>query len=131
MNTDINVKDFMSKDLFVISEETKVLEFSKSLEPRKVHHVLVENGQKELVGVISNVDINRNNLFLYEEGLLAKHIMTEELITLTEDAILKDALKIFLENYVRSIPIMSVDNQVTGIVTPYDIMYLLNEDLTK
>jgi CBS domain-containing protein len=54
--------------------------------------------------------------------LKAKDVMTKKVITLSPDATLVEATKIFIANGITGIPIVDADEKVIGIITEKDIL---------
>ena len=103
----------------------------------KFHHVLVVSEGK-LKGVISDRDLLRSISYKVHTvaatnkdratlGKKAHQIMTRELITLHEDAHLKQAVEVFDQNKISCIPILNDDNKPTGILSWRDIIRALSE----
>jgi len=116
------VKDIMSKDLVCVQENDPVAEFENHFKKRSIHHVIVENSDGNLVGIISSEDMARSKTWLVEDKLKAAHIMAMHPITIKESAPLHLARAHFLENRYRALPVVNESNNLTGIVTPFDIL---------
>ncbi|MEM5792969.1 MAG: CBS domain-containing protein [Candidatus Aenigmatarchaeota archaeon] len=53
----IKVKDFMSKNVYFIDQDEKLTDASKLMAEKKVHRLLVRDGKKNLVGIITMEDV--------------------------------------------------------------------------
>jgi CBS domain-containing protein len=58
-------------------------------------------------------------------------IMTQNVITLSENDLLSDAKKILLEHDIRHIPIVDNDRTLVGILSVYDLMKIDDHHKTK
>ena len=123
MDFQTTVLEIMSTDLSTVNPKTKVKDFKDSFKRRKFHHIPVEDENRKLVGIISVEDLNRNARFcISPDSLLAEHIMTADPFTIEEDMGIVDAVKFFLENRVRALPVMNSVGDFVGLITPYDLM---------
>jgi CBS domain-containing protein len=55
----------------------------------------------------------------------AKDIMTTDLITIREDASVKDVIKILVRNRISGLPVVSDDMDIVGLVTEKDVLSML------
>ncbi len=53
----------------------------------------------------------------------AKDIMTNNVVTVTEENTVKEVLEILLENRISGVPVINSDNEVIGIVSEADLIY--------
>ncbi|MBC7114193.1 MAG: CBS domain-containing protein [Archaeoglobi archaeon] len=103
---------------------------------------VVDAGSRRLMGIVSTMDIidffgggNRYNLVKNKYGgnLLAaineevREIMEENVITITEYYSIKEALKTLRERNVGALPIVNDENQLIGIVTEKDFVFMASE----
>jgi len=96
------------------------------------HHLLVVEGNK-LVGVISDRDVlkaispfvgtlSEHNHDLSTLNKKAHQIMNHKPITAFKDTSLRVAATIMLNNNISCLPIVSLENEIEGIVTLKDIL---------
>ncbi|RLG58391.1 MAG: inosine-5-monophosphate dehydrogenase, partial [Candidatus Hydrothermarchaeota archaeon] len=114
----MKVKDIMTKD--VIYAEVPGTSAS-ALELILKHNVsglpVVKKGTKQLVGVVTRDDFNRKP----EEGQLAL-LMTRNVVTISPDADIKEAIEIFLREEFKRLPVVE-DGELVGILTISDIIW--------
>jgi CBS domain-containing protein len=55
----------------------------------------------------------------------AKDIMTTELITIREDATIKDVIRVLVTNRISGLPVVSDDMDIIGLVTEKDVLRML------
>ena len=67
---------------------------------------------------LSNREEYNNALY---RSLRAVEIMTKDVITISAEEGVNDAIKIFKENRLHALPVIK-DESIVGIITPYDIM---------
>lgn len=117
------IKEIMSKDLVTVFQGDPLDKFKKHFSRRGIHHILVEDESRSLVGIISTEDMNRVYRFgLINDKVTAEHIMTKNPTTLKEDMLILDAVNLFLMHQYRALPVLGKAGALTGIVTTYDLM---------
>ena len=57
----------------------------------------------------------------------AKDIMSTELITIREDATIREVIKVLVRNRISGLPVVSEDMDIVGLVTEKDILKMLYE----
>jgi len=55
--------------------------------------------------------------------MLAKDIMTKEVITVKQDNTIEEVIKLVLEHNISGLPVVDEDNKVIGIITEGDLIY--------
>ena len=123
MDYQATIKEIMSKDLITVSQGDLLGKFKNHFSRRGIHHILVEDENRSLVGIISTEDMNRAYRFsLMEDKVTAEHIMTKNPTTLTEEMPILDAVNLFLMHQYRALPVLDKTGALTGIVTTYDLL---------
>jgi len=120
--TETILSEIMTTDLVTIDENAPISEIKDMFKRRGFHHLIVENKNNEVVGIISSEDVSRSQSMHVIEKLTAKNIMSEKPVCLNTDSTLQEAVKFFLKNRWRAIPILQ-NGKLKGIVTPYDIIF--------
>jgi len=129
MNLKNPVWEIMNTDLISISSDTKLEKIKEIFKSNSFHHLLVKDENDQLKGIISTADLDRANLLPVQVGkLLAMHIMTISVTTITPDTLIEKALDLFLNNRFRALPVVDESGKAVGILTPIDLMQtLVNE----
>jgi len=133
------VGELMTKEIISVSPVTIMTEVADIFQQNSFHHIPVLSSEGHCVGVISKQDFcqledkftllngslteNKNERFF--ASLLAKDVMSKDVVSLEEDIEINDALKIFLKNKVHSI-VVSKTGVCKGILTPFDLLSYLN-----
>ena len=133
------VSTIMTTELFTVSPNDKLKKAKEIFDAHKIHHIpVVEN--KKLVGMLSKTD-----LLYFLRGLVdtkfqkvvdetrlnhyyAKDIMTKGLAKLNPEDRINVVIEVFKANLFHSIPVVSDDNELLGIVTTYDIILALSKE---
>ena len=134
----LTMRALMNLDVVYLKDTDLVLDAMRVMREKKVRHLPIVSEQKgRLVGLVSETDILKNVLhgkrLTREEEYHAtldvmlelKHIMVTKVTTLSPEAPVEDAVELFLNRRIRSVPIVTEGGELVGIVTETDLMKLL------
>ena len=129
------VTSIMTTNITFISADTIMDEVRKIFEGKNIHHLPVIDSVGEIEGMVSKSDyykllsnytifgrkdvMAKNQRFL--KSLIAKDVMTKDVVCIHWDSKVETAIQIFLENLFHALPVVK-DHKVIGIITPYDIL---------
>lgn len=126
------VSSLMTSELITVDPKDPIRKVKEAFDQHTIHHLPVEV-DGEIVGIISKSDlmhflraIDKNSQEQYINELRLKNykveeLMIDEIVTLTPDAPVENALRLFKENRFHALPI--VDNgKLAGILTTHDII---------
>jgi len=130
------LSQIMTTQIISIGPLELISKVSSIFDNHKIHHLPILNEKGIALGMISKHDFRQvqhhftcygwemaeasnNHLF---SSLIAKDVMSKDLVTLREDDSIEKAISYFLQNRVHSILITDSNNYCLGIVTPYDIL---------
>src|SRR6266545_1896833 len=124
------VAHLMSTDLFTVRPDDLVDLAASVMEWRHIRHVLVEDDEGGLVGLVSHRDLLR----LLAQGLLSrsakevtvKEIMIRDLLTVAPETPTIEALTIMRRRKVGCLPVVE-NGRLIGVVTAYDFLALSAE----
>lgn len=121
----IKVEEFMTSPI-TISEDKKIIEAVKIMSEKNIGFLPVVSSETgKLVGVISEKDLM--GVLCCDEGNKdkpVKEFMTKEVITLSPENTLKDALEKFIDSKVRHLPIVR-DQRIVGVISVKDALKLV------
>ncbi|OFW58629.1 MAG: hypothetical protein A2133_07835 [Actinobacteria bacterium RBG_16_64_13] len=131
------VRDRMSKNPITTKLGASVPDALKVMQGSKVRQLPVLDDKHELVGIVSLVDLFRaspspaTSLSVWEINYLLEEItidkvMTQDVITVTEDAAVEEAGRIMAENKISGLPVMR-GRELVGIITESDLFNVLLE----
>lgn len=130
----------MTSDLKTVGPNDNLAKVEEIFKTKRIHHLPVTE-QGKLIGLISKSDylffkrgFNHNNAEeKWDEVRLKSHkaneIMTRGIAKLEVTDRINVALEVFKENLFHAIPIVTEDGILKGIVTTYDIIIHLAEDM--
>ena len=119
---DYKVKEFMKKDVVKVTPGTTVKKAAEVMAAEHVSSALVcEN--KKLLGIITEKDLARKIVAkgLDAERMMAKDIMSTDLVTIDPDKSLYDAMIKMNNKKVTHIPVVK-GKEIVGILTSMDIL---------
>jgi len=125
------VKDVMTANPITIDPNQPVLEALLVMYQRDIRRLPVMEGGK-LVGIISDRDIKqtmgRPALVSRQAGeepelkLSIRDVMTQNLITVSQDDDLKDAIELLVENKISGLPVVDQDQKLVGVISAIDVL---------
>jgi acetoin utilization protein AcuB len=133
------VKDRMSKPPITVHDTVGVEDALRLMHSEDVRRLPVVDKQGKMVGIVSELDLLKvspspaTSLSVFEiPYLLAKikmkDIMTEDVVTVTEDTPLEEAARMMADNKVGGLPVMR-GNKVVGMITETDLFKTFMEML--
>ena len=129
----MQIKNLMSEDLITVDKDQKLSDGLKLLAKNDVSRLPVINTnkdhQRELVGIISERDVaDKLGSSKYENmpasRLHISSVMVKDVISVVETMDLADVANLMLENGIGSVPIVSDDDMMVGIVSKADFVTL-------
>ncbi len=104
------------RDVITVNPDSTVEELLKLMEEHNIKGFPVVDGESKLQGIVTWRDVR-----LAEHDLKIRDVMTEEVITGTEDTDLEQAMKILHDHRIEKLPIVDKDGRVQGLITMKDI----------
>ena len=131
------VRDRMFKHPVTTKPGASVPDALKIMQGAKVRQLPVLDANNKLVGIVSLVDLFRvspspaTSLSVWEidyllEKIKIESVMTEEVITVTEDTPLEEAGRILADNSISGLPVMDGDKLV-GMISESELFSTLME----
>ncbi len=128
-----SVGDIMSRTLVTVGLDDTLEHIAFVLERNGIHHVIVTDEEKQVVGVISDRDVLRSTSpfvgRLAERTqdvatlkIRAHQLMTRKLCSVTEPTAIRDAAARMLEHGISCLPILDGAGRAVGIVTWRDLL---------
>ena len=117
------VELIMSTDLYTVYEEDLVDLVPNIMKWNQVRHMLVENRQGDLVGLVT---LGRLGKYYSEHNdpvpVMVKEVMVKNVITGTPDTPTLEAIKLMQENHIGCLPVLNQDKKLVGVVTEQDLL---------
>ncbi|MDB4727809.1 CBS domain-containing protein [Saprospiraceae bacterium] len=123
-----SVQQIMASDLFTVLEEDTVEYVAKIMDWRNIRHVLVENDEGKLSGLVSSKNLVQYFGKLKSDNPPAciRDIMTKNLITIEPDTSISDALTLMKEKNISCLPVI-VDKKLVGLISERDFVRIWEE----
>ena len=123
-------QDIMSSPVITVTAALSIYDASRIMRDARYRHLPVVAENKILVGILSDRDVLK---FLAERGAdpikdmhaTANDLMASEVIAAAPDAEIREIARVMFEDHIGSIPIVSQQGKVNGIVTRSDILRAL------
>ncbi len=123
------VEHFMTTDLYTVQEDELIDLVANLMDWNRIRHVLVEDGQQHLVGLVSYRSLLRalsKRARANPEPLSVSDIMTRNPITVDPDTPTLDVINLMRQHKVACVPVVRGDKLV-GVVTERDFMDITAE----
>lgn len=114
------VRHVMNTDIFTLDENDPLEMAVQVMEWKKIHHLPVIRGDRELIGMISSTDLTQFSPYPEKLRQPIKDFMKKVLVSITEDRTLDEAKKLMAEFGIHSLPVVQ-DEKLIGIVTSKDL----------
>lgn len=119
----LTVRDVMEDAVFTVSPKTKGATIADILAERNFGSVPVVEEDQALVGLVSEFDLLR----VMDEGkdlgqLAATDIMTRDVVTVTEEMLVKDVVRLLHERHLVRVPVLK-GKALVGVVARRDIVF--------
>lgn len=127
----MKVKDIMIKEVATLDVDDELSLANDIMRLGRIRHLPVVSGE-ELVGIVSERDLFRSSLAQalgygnkdtrdVMKTLHIRDIMVKQLITVSPDMDLKDAVALMVERKIGCLPVVQ-DNKLLGLITETDIL---------
>jgi acetoin utilization protein AcuB len=124
----MQLKDVMSKKLVTVPVGTPLSKATEIMNEHRIRHLPVIDESDTVIGILSSKDLP---MFSEIRNLRVEFFMTAPIMSLPEDAPLKEAAFKMLENKISSVLVFDSNNNVVGIITSDDLLWHLVTQLQK
>ena len=114
-NSQMQVQHLISKQVSTVRPHTPVSQMKELMSRRQLRHLLVCDNEKQLVGIISDRDLHR------EDTATAQQVMSQDLITVPPDARVSTVISLILKEKISALPIIS-EGKIHGLITTTDLI---------
>jgi len=128
------IADVMTRKVWCVKPSDKLERAHRLFQAHPIHHLPVIDENGKLVGILSKSDFLKVNHMLalfdkqYEaynqqlyRSMRVEEVMTKEVVSISPEASLSDAMKIFMQNRFHALPVVK-HGTVVGILTTFDLM---------
>lgn len=130
----LTVGQVMTRDPLTVTGDTSLLALVELFHAREFRHPLVTDGERHLIGVVSDRDVIRcfgPGKYPQEDtlkSLTTADIMSTDLITTTPETKVEDALELMFGYAISCLPVLS-GGKLVGILTTTDLYLVLESVL--
>src|SRR4030042_315438 len=125
------VKDWMSKDLVTIEEDTSIMKASKIMKQKNIQHLPVLS-QGRLVSIVSDRDLKEaapskataldiHEMYYLLDKVTVKSLMPKQLYTIAPGDTVEKAAAVMLKHHISALPVVDAKSALAGIITKGDI----------
>ena len=110
--------EIMTTPVVTVSPDTLSGEIAEALGRHRISAVPVVDEVGGVVGLVSEYDL------LAKDGLIARDLMTTEVISVTEDTNVADVRHLLVDRRIRRVPVLA-GGRLVGIVSRSDVVALM------
>ncbi len=109
---------FMAKDVLILHQDTSTASATRLLQRYEQDDIVVTDDHLKPVGIVTDEDIlaQVSDVTVYAESTTLKQIMSSPLITIEQNATLRNALEKMRKNHIRKLPVISKKQVVVGMI---------------
>ena len=111
----IPVKEVMTQNVVTFNEDTPLEEVAQTLSRKRITGAPVVDGEGVVVGIISETDV------FTKRGLVARDIMSGNVISVTEEMGIDEAAKLLVGERIRRVPVIKRGKMV-GLLSRSDVL---------
>jgi len=119
------VEEFMTRELFTVEADEIPEMVAEIMDFNHIKHTPVENGNGELIGLVSSRNLLRYFTHQAKNGsgdnVLVRDIMIKDPISIAPDASISDAIRSFRENKISCLPVVE-GKKLIGVITEEDFL---------
>lgn len=135
------VRDWMTREVVVVAPETTLPEAHRLMNNNQIRRLpVMQDGR--LVGIVTRGDVrgaeasDATSLSIWElHYLIAKikiqEIMTENPVTISQDATIGEAARVMLDYKISGLPVVDEQGRLVGIITESDIFRIVVQDWSE
>lgn len=123
------VEHYMTTDLYTVHEDELVDLVASLMDWQHIRHVLVEDEEHRLVGLVSHRSLLRYLVLaprVEDRFASVKDIMHTDVVTVAPDTLTSDAVRLMREKGIGALPVVR-DGQLVGIVTERDFIAIAGQ----
>ena len=125
------VKDWMSRDLVTIEEDTSIMKASKVMKQNNIQHLPVLS-KGRLVSIVSDRDLKEatpskattldiHEMYFLLDKVTVKSLMPKQLFTIAPGDTVEKAAAVMLKHHISALPVVDAEGILAGIITKGDI----------
>lgn len=128
---EVKVIDLANKKPQTVNKDMPLSKAADKMLRDKVHRVIVTDNNGKPIGVVSSWDIVKIS-FISDQAKnmpVSKLIEGQKFLFVYEELTARDALNLMVDKNIRSLPIMSLEEKLVGVISMFDIARFVREKL--
>jgi len=111
----IPVKEVMTRNVITFREDTPLDEVAATLLSKRITGAPVVSGEGHVVGIISETDV------FSKKGKVARDIMSQRVISVTEETGIDEAARLLIGERIRRVPVIR-GGKMVGLLSRSDVL---------
>lgn len=121
----MRVSEIMSAPVYRIGADDTATDAWETMRFRRTRHLVVNDAEGRVIGVISASDLGGKNGELVRAGRRVRDLMTAKLVTAHPDTTVREAANLMRGHSVNCLPVFNDRDHLKGIVTVIDLLELI------
>ncbi|EQC43924.1 CBS domain-containing protein [Bacteriovorax sp. Seq25_V] len=121
----VRANEIMTRKILTIKSDSKLDELQSFFESYSFRHILVENNDNQIIGIISDRDFLKSLSRGLNFNNEVQEIMTEKVFFASEHSTIQEIARLMFYENISCIPVADSNYKLTGIVTSTDILKFL------
>jgi CBS domain-containing protein/gamma-glutamylcysteine synthetase len=119
------IDQIMSRNLYTVNMDDPIDLVPNIMMWKQIRHLLVENDEGELVGVVTLGRLTKHFSMPKKKGNAmpaVKTIMAKNIITIQNDDNMREGIKLMITHKIGSLPVLNKHGKLVGIITERDCL---------
>lgn len=126
----VDLRTVMRSPVISISEDTELPEAANLMVINNLRRLVIVDGQHNVIGIVTQTDIIKNlSIDSFISLKKVEQIMTRNIVSVTEEETLKDAITLMAKNRISCILVIK-ENKPQGMITERNITKAVAENTT-
>ncbi len=133
----MKVQNYMTKDVFSIQADRKLVIADELMGWARIRHVPVVDGRNHLVGLLTHRDLLRASLETHTEqttgieqrqhlaNIAVQDVMCKDVTSIDPEASVAAAARLMVRGKFGCLPVVDSHNELLGIITEADLLKIL------
>ncbi|HEV2027770.1 MAG TPA: CBS domain-containing protein [Candidatus Dormibacteraeota bacterium] len=111
----IPVKEVMNRNVITFREDTPIEEIASTLVSKRITGAPVVSSEGHVVGIVSETDV------FSKKGKVARDIMSQRVISVTEETGIDEAARLLIGERIRRVPVIR-GGKMVGLLSRSDVL---------
>ena len=126
----MTVSDVMTTNVYSVAPEVSTEDARALMRRRRVHHLVVQNGHADWIGIVSAHDLERQPAARHRRPLKVSDVMTRHVLTIDEHTSVDRAAFMMRGRSIGSLLVLR-RGQIVGIITTANLLQQIGQGVAR